>query len=238
MSARLGYGWSANGDFLTPAISDEDVSPTVGPTISACIDHTDGTVYGEHIFVQDGGLPNLLRTTTRAWSHRLPRRWKKRVQPLVDRAADTKPLNCVMPWFAQGIDASDGRLRLRRRFFGLLGRSRLDLDWNVTRSEPVIEAIVRAHRELAEVTGGRPIVLPMWTLLRDLVTPHPLGGCNMADDRANGVVDHVGRVFGAEGLYIVDGSIVPRAIGRNPSRTIAALAERAVEHWLASELRA
>ncbi|MDE0603659.1 MAG: GMC oxidoreductase [bacterium] len=56
----------------------------------------------------------------------------------------------------------------------------------------------------------------------------------MADDRDRGVVDHAGRVFGAEGLYIVDGSIVPRAIGRNPSRTIAALAERAVKHWQAA----
>ena len=70
--------------------------------------------------------------------------------------------------------------------------------------------------------------------MRDLITPHPLGGCNMADDHERGVVDHAGRVFGAKGLYIVDGSIVPRAIGRNPSRTIAALSERAVEHWLAA----
>lgn len=29
--------------------------------------------------------------------------------------------------------------------------------------------------------------------------------------------------------YVLDGSIVPEAIGRNPSRTIAALAERGVE---------
>lgn len=237
VSARLGHGWSANGDFLTPAITDKEVSPTVGPTISACIDHTDGEVYDEHIFIQDGGLPNLLRVATRAWSNRLPGRWRKRVQHLMNWGADTDPLDSIMPWFAQGIDASDGRLRLRRRVLGLFGRSRLHLDWDVKRSVPTIQAIITAHEELARVTNGKPIVSPMWTLLRDLITPHPLGGCNMADDQTSGVVDHVGRVFGTSGLYIVDGSIVPRAIGRNPSRTIAALAERAVERWLASELR-
>jgi cholesterol oxidase len=42
------------------------------------------------------------------------------------------------------------------------------------------------------------------------------------------VVDHRGQVFGYEGLYVLDGSIVPEAIGINPSRTIAALAERNV----------
>ena len=53
----------------------------------------------------------------------------------------------------------------------------------------------------------------------------------MANDPRNGVVDHAGRVFGETGLFVVDGAVIPRAIGRNPSRTIAAVAERAVEHW-------
>jgi cholesterol oxidase len=43
------------------------------------------------------------------------------------------------------------------------------------------------------------------------------------------VVDHAGRVFGHPGLYVFDGAIVPRPLGLNPSKTIAALAERGVE---------
>ncbi|HET8946379.1 MAG TPA: GMC family oxidoreductase, partial [Candidatus Polarisedimenticolia bacterium] len=62
-----------------------------------------------------------------------------------------------------------------------------------------------------------------------LVTPHPLGGCSMAETPDRGVVDHAGKVFGYDGLYVADGAIIPGALGVNPSRTIAALAERIAE---------
>jgi len=54
----------------------------------------------------------------------------------------------------------------------------------------------------------------------------------MAAGASDGVVDHAGRVFNHPGLYVFDGFIVPRAIGLNPSKTIAALAERGVELML------
>ena len=55
---------------------------------------------------------------------------------------------------------------------------------------------------------------------------HPLGGCRMADSRDLGVTGHAGNVFGYEGLYCIDSSIVPTSLTVNPSLTIAALAER------------
>jgi choline dehydrogenase-like flavoprotein len=59
-----------------------------------------------------------------------------------------------------------------------------------------------------------------------LVTPHPLGGCNMGSSPEQGVVNHFGEVFGYKNLYVADGAIVPKPLGVNPSRTIGALAER------------
>jgi len=56
---------------------------------------------------------------------------------------------------------------------------------------------------------------------------HPLGGCRMADSPAFGVVDDSGEVYGAEGLFCMDSSIIPTSLGVNPSLTIAAVCERA-----------
>jgi cholesterol oxidase len=130
-----------------------------------------------------------------------------------------------MPWFAQGVDAANGVLSLKPRSH--FDRApRLHLDWDVGESRRVIERIIAMHEKLAHATGGLPLVPPTWTLFKDLITPHPLGGCNMGRDAATGVVSHAGEVFGYPGLYVADGAIVPEALGVNPSRTIGALAER------------
>ena len=63
---------------------------------------------------------------------------------------------------------------------------------------------------------------------------HPLGGCRMATDPGLGVTDHRGAVFGYEGLYAIDSSIIPTSLGVNPSLTIAAVSERCAEHLVAS----
>ena len=228
LSDFLGRNWSSNGDFLTPAFhSDRDVSPTRGPTITSAIDFLDGSVDGERFFIEDGGFPdvlgNWLEETAKSWSWRLPRR--ALIQSVQHMLRQRDPLKHTMPWFAQGRDAADGRLVLRRRWW-LVGPRRLSLQWEIARSEPTIDAIVAMHEKLAKATGGQPFVPPTWTVAKYLVTPHPLGGCNMGTSAVNGVVDHRGEVFGYRNLYVADGAIIPEAIGANPSKTIAALAER------------
>ncbi len=75
-----------------------------------------------------------------------------------------------------------------------------------------------------------------------LVTVHPLGGCCMADSVMTGVVDHRGRVFDKkssgviEGLYVLDGSVVPCALETNPFLTISALADRAADLLIEKDL--
>ena len=63
-----------------------------------------------------------------------------------------------------------------------------------------------------------------------LMTVHPLGGSPMGAGPHDGVVDSHGRVFGADGLYVADGSIMPGPVGANPSLTISAIAERSAAH--------
>ena len=228
LSDFLGQHWSSNGDFLTPAFHlDRDVSPTRGPTITSAIDFLDGSVDGEEFFIEDGGFPdvlgNWLEEAGKGWSWRL--RQRALIQSVRHVLRQRDPLKHTMPWFAQGRDAGDGRLVLRRRWW-LVGPRRLSLQWDISQSEPTMDAIVAMHEKLAKATGGVPFVPPTWTLAKYLVTPHPLGGCNMGGSAVTGVVDHKGEVFGYRNLYVADGAIIPEAIGANPSKTIAALAER------------
>ncbi|WP_423193443.1 GMC oxidoreductase [Cupriavidus sp. H18C2] len=230
LSARLGYGWAHNGDFVTPAFyPGRMVSPSHGVTISAVIDLLDGSApNGQALFVEDGGIPNIARNYIRRQMRRTRRGrlralWRE-IGGLVD---DGDPLETMMPWFGQGVDPGDGQLRLCRKWYAPW-RQTLEMSWRHEPSEAVIESMIAAHRLLSAATGGNPWVPPTWRLLRNLVTPHPLGGCNMGRSAEDGVVDSHGRVFGYTGLYVMDGAIVPRALGLNPSRTIAALAERNV----------
>ena len=150
---------------------------------------------------------------------------------IAKRFDDGDPLDGMMPWFGQSIDGGDGRLYYGRDWLRPW-KKRLKLDWNPARSERGVSGLIRAHRRLSQATGGRAVVPPTWTVFRNLITPHPLGGCKMGASPSAGVVNQAGQVFGYPGLYVSDGSVFPRPIGLNPSKTIAALAERTAELML------
>ncbi|WP_020017528.1 GMC oxidoreductase [Promicromonospora sukumoe] len=76
---------------------------------------------------------------------------------------------------------------------------------------------------IAGGTIGDPFNIPL--------TAHILGGCAIGSAADDGVVDPYLRVFGHEGLHVMDGSAVTANLGVNPSLTITAQAERACALW-------
>jgi cholesterol oxidase len=84
-------------------------------------------------------------------------------------------------------------------------------------------------RRWAEKVGGVAMGLLTETLMGTPTTAHILGGCCMGEDAEEGVIDAEHRVHGYDGLYVVDGSAISANPGVNPSLTITALAERAME---------
>ena len=229
MSGALGKRWSSNANFFTSGLygSDVKVEQGIGPTIASGVDFTDGAVSGQRFFIEDDGFPNVLlgALTARLRSGRLnPFAWA--LQAHLRRGRDeNNPVRNVMVWLGVGADAADGELRLGRARLAPWRRE-LRLTWDPRRSRPAIEAILSMHRQLTEATGGRLRVPLYWTVLRHLATVHPLGGCPLGRGSAEAVVDHRGQVFGHPNLFVADGAIIPAPIGRNPSMTIAALAER------------
>ena len=105
------------------------------------------------------------------------------------------------------------------------------------------EAVLRWPREGdAAIQNGR-----IGPLVREIAGPsavltdtnlgfpstwHPLGGASMG-----GVCDLDGRVHGQRGLYVLDGALIPgNCAACNPSMTIAAVAERALDNLVTQDV--
>ena len=93
-----------------------------------------------------------------------------------------------------------------------------------------IRAGYEANRRVAERIGG--VQGSTWNELLEIpLTAHFIGGCVIGDSAGTGVVDPYHRVYGYEGLHVVDGSAVSANLGVNPALTITAQAERAFAMW-------
>jgi cholesterol oxidase len=251
LSPALGTRFSGNGDALgvafDPAAPDvRDAQNDIGPVMTSVLDYTDE----RRLILADGGLPpgfggvlDIARGVDliRGW-----RRWLVRVRALLTLAGWTdqalRPTELrdtgaphargsnrdALIFLMIGRDAADGRMRLTpllRRF---------DIRWSQEGSAALFADLQRTATELAEAAQATPFYALEGGPLGKFMTVHPLGGCPMGDDPATSVVDDGGAVRGAAGLVVLDGSIVPTALGVNPSKTIAALAERGVDRLLAA----
>lgn len=230
LGPALGSRWSGNGDFLTVSIQPRPVNPTHGPTITAAVDFLDGSVGRTRFFLQDGGFPEFFRSVMDADLKFSVKdlQFNLMVFGLAWALRRQGAMPHMMPWFGQSADAADGRLYLGRSLLAPWRRT-LKLSWNPAASRDAVNALYHAQCEFARATGGRPLSAALWTALESLVTPHPLGGCRLADTPADGVVSPRGEVFGYPRLVVADGSVIPVSLGLNPSKTIAAVSERIAE---------
>jgi cholesterol oxidase len=88
----------------------------------------------------------------------------------------------------------------------------------------------QAARQLADNIGG--IAGGTWGDLMNIpMTAHFIGGCPIGDSASTGVIDPYHRMYGYDGLHVVDGSALTANLGVNPSLSITAQAERAMALW-------
>lgn len=94
-------------------------------------------------------------------------------------------------------------------------------------SEPADIAALQAGCELAREIAGPTTEIgePVWSTSQHLCGTAPMGG---ADD-PSAVVDHQCRVRGIDGLWVIDGSVLPSITSRGPHATIAMLGHRAAQ---------
>jgi cholesterol oxidase len=246
LSPALGSRFSGNGDALAlaldPAAPDVTGARTeYGPSMTSRIDYTAEGGF----MVADGGLPGnfggILAAVREVNALTGWGRIVLQVKNAVTRIGlsdlhvthrnvklrDPEPIGDSLVFLMIGRDAADGQMRLTP-LFGCF-----DIRWSRSTSAGLFARMREAAGELTKAAQAKSFFALDAGPLGKFITVHPLGGCPMSDDPGRGVTDQYGRVHGYEGLYVLDGSIVPTALGVNPSKTIAALAERGVEHLLA-----
>ena len=85
-----------------------------------------------------------------------------------------------------------------------------------------------------KITEKRPGIISstyMDAIFNISSTAHILGGACIGIDEDSGVIDGNFEVFNYPGMYIIDGSVIPANLGVNPSLTITAMAEYAMDRF-------
>lgn len=228
----------------------------VGPTITGLL-RKKGRV-GRPVVIEEFGIPAALRrafaevvTCSEALhglledDSRLHSENDAMDDPL---AVSDAALEYTAVYGMMGDDGADGLIEFKPGDADTpLSDGQVGISWLGVGDLPVfaqqMDALHHAHGGLFGLggLGGRVLPNPLWQPLPDVgplgakigaATVHPLGGCPMADAVDAGVVDSYGRVFAKAGLLpglaVLDGSIIPVALGINPALTIAALAERSI----------
>ncbi len=180
-----------------------------------------------------------------AWDLGMVEKSPKRIRSLenfakerYDELADDYRVSRLASFGGMGVDRAKGVATW-------IEETGLDITWPKLLEDPIFEEIEDGMSILAEkivdplvVQNAKSkdeyLITKPWKQLfkasDKIFTLHPLGGCPMETCGNSGAVDEYGRLLTKKGryenIYVVDGSIVPTALGVNPSLTISGLAFR------------
>ena len=239
LSPRLGELTRTNSEALGGASTAwrrrREVDFTAGVAITSSI-HPDSQTHIEPCRYGDGSnLMALLATVMVDGGGRIPR-WMRWLGQVVRHPARVASLlfgigswsnRSIVALVMQTRDNSITVTAKRRRRGGVRltshqGHGEPNPTW-IPQANEAYRSMARHMRGFPQSGIGEVVDTPM--------TAHFLGGCPIGDSASTGVVDAYQRVFGYEGLHVLDGSAISANLGVNPSLTITAQAERAVALW-------
>ncbi|XP_078359087.1 uncharacterized protein LOC144643643 isoform X2 [Oculina patagonica] len=207
-----------------------------GPTITSVMDFRktlDGG-FKDHFVIEDGNLPSIASVPFAVGisvSAKVLGKDKFPSEEKMEKVAQElqgKGMDNTLTFVCMSHDDAGGQITFDKN------SDNIDIEWKEVGRGPNFDRVNEALEKVTKGLGGSFVKNPVWTeaLGKSVVTVHPLGGCPMGESGQTAVVNHAGQVFEGEssepldGLYVVDGAIIPRAVGVNPVLTIACLAER------------
>lgn len=251
----LAFAWNGMKPFDAVGVGypPKSNSASPGPCITGLIDLRDRGPLVEGMVIEEGVLPSgLSELLPGIFGTAGPVLGKKTASGILDEfqqavrrseswllGAYKGAMNHTATYLVMAHDDAGGRLELQD--------DRVRVSWPGVASQAVFKRIEERLLQISSVNDATYIRNPIQSPLlgKNMISVHPLGGCGMGHTRATGVIDHRCRVFDAsagsdpaavhEGLYVVDGSAMPRSLGVNPLLSITAIAERSMIH-LAQEL--
>lgn len=236
LSAKLGTMVRTNSEGLLGSVARKsDVNYSEGVAISSIYNHDEMTRVEPTRFPDGSSLLRFLAAPLIDTGVSVPVRILKFFWWVFTHPIDfLKAL--VLPGWAHNVTIllmmqhADNRMRFR------IGRSPFTLfrTGMVADEEPGyrINAQVEGSHEIVREFAKRANGVPLGSIGENLLglptTAHILGGAPIGKDANEGAVDENFAAHNYEGMYIIDGSVVPANPGVNPSLTITALAEYAM----------
>jgi cholesterol oxidase len=236
LSDRLGYLTRTNSESILGAIApDRSVDYSEGIAITSSFHPDDHTHIEPVRYGKGSNVMQFLQTVLTDGDEPAPRwvTWLKEMWRQKRNAFDLYDLQhwserTIVALVMQTLDNSittftrRGAIPGRRRLTSRQGHGAPNPTWIPVGNE----AVRRMARVMGGTAGGsvgEPFNRPL--------TAHFIGGCTIGDSHRTGVIDPWHRVYGHDGLHVVDGSAISANLGVNPSLTITAQAERAMAYW-------
>ncbi|MBW2525179.1 MAG: GMC family oxidoreductase [Deltaproteobacteria bacterium] len=235
LSERVGKGVRTNSEALIGVVTTEpDTDLSEGIAITSIL-HTDDHSHIEPCrYAKGSGFWRML-LTPHAPGATAPARlveMLRRVaaEPLQQlRAATVRDfgMHSQILLYMRSLDGTLTMKLGRNAFTGFRRGLTTELDDPAVAPRAFMEEATDLARRFASKVQG--VVLSLFTeaLLGTPSTAHILGGCCIGDSPETGAIDTHHRLFGYDGLYVMDGSAVSANPGVNPSLTITAMTERA-----------
>ncbi len=230
LSSKVGSFVRTNSEVLMGVVTQKsDLDLSKGVAIGSIL-HTDKNSHLEPVRYPEGsGFFRVLAApnTSGDWLHQ---RVLRAIGTAIRDPVKLARIWTVGDWARRTVillymRTSEGYLQLR------LGEMTDSLTTALDEGEPP-KAFIPEATDLAERVAEKIDGFPQ-SMITELIrgaptTAHILGGACMAESPDKGVIDHRHRLFGYDGLYVIDGSAISANPGVNPSLTICALAERAM----------
>ena len=124
--------------------------------------------------------------------------------------------------FMQSIDST---LKFKNNFLGGMSST---IGKGLKPSAYIPESIALTDK-YSEIINGKATSFVLESVAGIPSTAHVLGGAVMGKDRSEGVINKNNEVFGYHNMLIIDGSMISANPGVNPSLSITAIAERAMD---------